>query len=122
MLLQSNYDVVLSEWGLPDGAALPLLTWLEETSSTLFFCLAVHDGCWWLPALDRGRRCWGDPALRPAEFTSALDRMVEELLGRAVEPPASTTGDVLTLPPISPEPREPQRTPVEETKEHKVSA
>jgi hypothetical protein len=75
-ICSSPVDVVLSEMGLPDGSAFPLLAVLEGTQATLYFCVGVHDGCWWLPALARGERTWGQPALRPAEFAEKLSEIL----------------------------------------------
>lgn len=79
LLRRASFDLVLSQMHLPDGSAYPLLAALQGVSTTLFFCLAVHHGCWWLPAIDRGQMCWGAPALRPREFARALDTVVGEM-------------------------------------------
>jgi len=52
---------------------------LIGSPTSLFRCYPVEDGCWWLPAVRRGERCPGAPALRPSDFASALDRIVEEI-------------------------------------------
>ena len=125
VLLANEFDVVLSEMALPDDSALPLLGLLEGTSATLYFCVGVHDGCWWLPALDRGRRTWGEAALRPAEFAHMLD----VLLG--AEPPRTSDAalqagadhaGVIPMPPIDLTPPKPQRIQPQDTKARKSSA
>ena len=114
-------DVVLSEMSLPDGSAFPLLAMLEETQATLYFCVGVHDGCWWLPALSRGVRTWGQPALRPAEFAAKLS---EILSARDLHAAASTSApNVVPMPrPSAPEAAQPVRLQSEDTKARKASA
>lgn len=83
--LLSSYavDVVLSEAHLPDGTGFGLVAALTALPVTAFICLPVEDSCYWLPALDRGRDCWGSPALRPAEFALAIQKLAR----RSVAPP-----------------------------------
>ena len=76
------FDVVLSEYQLPDRTAFPLLDWLEGSSATLFFSRRVEDGSLWLKMLERGRRCVGAPILGSRDLPKAL----ETLLEAAVEP------------------------------------
>lgn len=52
---------------------------LIGSPTTLFRCLPVEDSCWWLPVVRQGEKCLGAPALRPTEFASALDEIVEEI-------------------------------------------
>lgn len=49
------------------------------SSTTLFRCYPVEDGCWWLPAVRHGEKCAGVSALRPNEFASALRETLEEI-------------------------------------------
>ena len=51
---------------------------LEELNCSVFYRYPVGDGCWWLPAMDRGKECLGATALRPREFVSALNQIVRE--------------------------------------------
>ena len=79
-------DLVLSNTHLPDGTGFGLLEALAGLPVTVFLCLPVEDSCFWLPAIDGGKDCLGLPALRPAEFASALEEMVRRL---AAEPSAN---------------------------------
>ena len=72
LLEKHRFDVVLSETSLPDGNAYRLISALRESPASLFFCLAVEDTYWWLPAVTQGRDCLGVPVLRPAEFARLL--------------------------------------------------
>ncbi len=56
-----------------------LMASLLGSPTTLFRCQPVEDSCWWLPAVWRGEKCLGAPALRPAEFARALDGIVDEI-------------------------------------------
>ncbi len=84
LLEAQRFDVVLSETSLPDGNAYGLMSALRGSPASLFFCLAVEDSYWWLPAVTQGRECLGVPALRPAEFAEVLEETIFELTGAAV--------------------------------------
>lgn len=117
----AQFDVVLSEMSLPDGSAFPLIGLLEGTATTLFFCVGVHESCWWLPALERGRRTWGQAALRPAEFAGLL----ATLLGTGVLHTAASASapNVIPMPaPPAAEPAKPERTHTETETSRKTSA
>ena len=79
VLGKHRFDLVLSELGLLDGRASRLIPWLIGSDTTLFFCLAVEDDCWWLPAIVYGHDCWGAPALRRSEFLHLLDDLLQEM-------------------------------------------
>ena len=82
MIRSTPFDVVLSEYQLPDRTAFPLLDCLEGSSATLFFSRRVEDGSLWLKMLERGRRCVGAPILRSRDLPEALQTLLEA----AVEP------------------------------------
>jgi hypothetical protein len=67
-----QFDLVLSQYQLPDRTAFPLLDRLVGSPATLFFCARVEDGSLWLKMLDRGNRCLGAPLLRSDDLTKAL--------------------------------------------------
>ncbi len=121
-----EFDLVLSEMALPDGSALPLLGLLENTSATLFFCVAVHDGCWWLPALQHGRRTWGDAALRPPDFAHELVTLLgAEAFSRSREPAPAAESDnakIIPMPVIELVPPKPARVEPAKAKARKSSA
>ena len=79
MLETRRFDVVLSETDLPDGNAYGLISTLIGSPTSLFFCLAVEDIYWWLPAVMQGRECLGAPGLRPREFARSLQETLCEL-------------------------------------------
>jgi CheY-like chemotaxis protein len=72
LLSRNEYDLVLSQYQLPDRTAFPLLDWLIGSSTTLFLSTAVETGSWWLPMLERGERCVGAPIVRADNFTKVL--------------------------------------------------
>lgn len=82
LIRSTQFDLVLSEYQLPDRTAFPLLDRLEGSSATLFFSARVEDGSIWLKMLERGRRCVGAPLLRSIDLPRALGT----LLQLAVEP------------------------------------
>lgn len=73
LLRTVRVDVVLSDLHLSDGTGFRLLAILAGLPVTAFLCLPVEKSCFWLPAIDAGRRCLGSPALRPSEFANALE-------------------------------------------------
>ena len=82
-LLQRNqFDLVLSEFMLPDGTAYQLMPALRGTDTTMFFSNAVEDGCWWMNAIYEGKDHSEDPGMRPAEFRLLLDEILFDRLLR----------------------------------------
>jgi DNA-binding NtrC family response regulator len=75
LLRAARVDVVLSDMRLSDGSGIALLGILTGLAVTAFLCLPVETSCFWLPAIDAGKKCLGSPALRPAEFARALEEM-----------------------------------------------
>lgn len=84
LIRSTQFDLVLSEYALPDRTAFPLLDHLEGSSATLFFSARVEDGALWLKMLERGRRCVGAPMVRSSDLPKALGT----LLDAAFEPHA----------------------------------
>lgn len=77
LIPSTQFDLVLSEYQLPDRTAFPLMDWLEGSSATLFFSTRVENGSPWLKMLDQGRRCVGAPLVRSGDLTRALATMLE---------------------------------------------
>jgi DNA-binding NtrC family response regulator len=106
-LRSQHFDLVLSPMRLCDRSVFPLVDFLEGSGVTLFYSHAVEEGCWWLPALRRGQRCFGSSALRPGEFVSALDEAIEEirsdrrLAGDPRQPPVLQSSVSVFVPPSS---------------------
>jgi hypothetical protein len=75
----NDYDLVLSATRLRDGGAFLLMDLLEGSNVTLFYFHAVEEGCWWLPGLRRGRKCFGSSAVRPSDFVPMLDEVIDEI-------------------------------------------
>jgi hypothetical protein len=57
---------------------------LEGSGTTVFYFYAVEHGCWWLPALKRGRKCFGSPAFRGREFVVVLDEVMKQIQQNAL--------------------------------------
>jgi len=122
-LRSAHFELVLSEMSLPEGSAFPLIALLEHTPATLFFCVGVHDGCWWLPALDRGRRTWGQAALRPAEFAVELAALLGTgALCAAVPAADAVHANIIPMPAQEISPPRPERAPTEQARTRKSSA
>ena len=73
----AQFDLVLSQYQLPDRTAFPLLDRLAGSPATLFFSSRVEDGSLWLKMLDRGNRCVGAPLLRSNDLTEALGTVLD---------------------------------------------
>ena len=73
----TQFDLVLSQYQLPDRTAFPLVDRLIGSPATLFFSARVEDGSLWLKMLERGNRCVGAPLLRSDELAKALARVLD---------------------------------------------
>jgi hypothetical protein len=79
VLEQRQFDIVLSVHKGGSTRTESLGALLSGSRTTLFYALPVERGCWWVPILRVGEECFGAPALRPAEFSSALDEVIEQI-------------------------------------------
>lgn len=68
-----RFDLVLSN-GQPGIRAL--LPALVGTSASLFCGHAIEDSCLWVPVVIEGKERFGDPPLRPREFSETLRQIV----------------------------------------------
>jgi hypothetical protein len=83
MLAQRQFDLVLS-LRTTDGTRSPsLVELLRGSPTTLFYALRVEVGYWWVPILRLGKECFGAPALRPSEFSTALGDVLKEIKAEA---------------------------------------
>lgn len=89
MISSTNFDLVLSEYQLPDRTAFPLLDRLEGSLATLFFGTLVEDGSLWLKMLERGKRCLGVPVLRSNELTKAITAILDAAVEHPQQEPVS---------------------------------
>ncbi len=108
LLSRSGYDLVLSEYDLPDRAAYPLLEKLIGSTTTLFLSAIVENGFLWVPALLRGRRWPESHMLRPGELREALSDVLKQVRRDKVESEetahAVTLGDEVELVAVAPAP------------------
>jgi DNA-binding NtrC family response regulator len=74
-----DFDLVLSPIRLHGTSLLSLMDLFAGSGVTLFYFHGVEEGCWWLPAIRHGKRCFGSSAFRPSEFVSALDAAIDEV-------------------------------------------
>jgi hypothetical protein len=79
VLGQRQFDIVLSVHKGQSTRAESLGALLSGSRTTLFYALPVERGCWWVPILRVGEECFGAPSMRPTEFSSALDAVVEQI-------------------------------------------
>jgi hypothetical protein len=71
-----QFNLVLTDYELPDGTAFQLLDRLVGSSTTLFFSARVERGSLWVKMLDRGKRSIGEPVLQSDALTDALTRVL----------------------------------------------
>jgi hypothetical protein len=77
---KAEFDLVLCETGPHEGGGnLRLIAPLVGTRSNLLFSLPVEDGCWWVPAVWRGKECLGAPAISWRDFSSLLERILAQI-------------------------------------------
>jgi hypothetical protein len=83
-LTAQDFDLVLSPMRIDDRSVFPLIGLLEGSRTTWFCFQAVEEGCWWLPTLRFGQKCFGSNALRASEFVPSLDLVIDEIRANAV--------------------------------------
>jgi CheY-like chemotaxis protein len=81
LVSHTQFDLVLSQYQLPDRTAFPLLDWLVGSSATLFFAARVEDGFLWLKMLERGKRCVGTALLQSNALIEALTKLLDAEVG-----------------------------------------
>jgi hypothetical protein len=74
-LKSHDADVVLSQMRLSDGSGFGMVAALTGLPVSAFLCLPIGDSCFWLPAMDQGRNCWGPEKLTPADLLRALETL-----------------------------------------------
>lgn len=84
-----EYFLILCPIRLGARTLLPLMDLLEGCNVSLFYAAFVEHGCWWLPAIRRGQKCFGSCAVRSGEIIS----LVDETIGRAQLKNTWTTKD-----------------------------
>ena len=83
ILDQHQIDLVLSLHASRGTHRPSLVELLSGLPTTLFYGLRVEVGYWWVPILRLGEECFGAPALRPSEFSSALNEVLKEIRAEA---------------------------------------
>jgi hypothetical protein len=76
LISRTEFDLVLSQYHLPDRTSFSLSDWLVGSRASLFLATEVESGFLWLPILARGKRCVGAPVLRPSDFAGALEKVL----------------------------------------------
>jgi len=79
LLNQKQFDIVLTIHRIEGSSTDWLGAALAGSRTSLFYALPVEVGCWWVPVLRVGSECFGDPALRPREFSDVLNEIVDEI-------------------------------------------
>lgn len=67
-----NFDLILSNYQLPDGVGSELIDRFPGLPVSLFLSHRIEDGCIWLPAILCGVKCWGSCSLKPRAFVRLL--------------------------------------------------
>lgn len=88
----TQFDLVLSQYYLPDGTAFPLVDSLVGSPATLFLSARVEDGSLWVKMLERGKRCIAAPMLHSNAITEALAAVLDECATAPDGKPASKLG------------------------------
>ena len=88
-----DYDLILTSVTVAQIDSC--LTGLGGFQPNVFYCHPVEDGCWWLPVVRHGAKCFGAPGVRGAEFLGVLDQIIRDRKSARVPPseptPASTS-------------------------------
>lgn len=72
LVSRTQFNLVLSDYQLPDGTAFPLLDRLVGSRATLFFFAPVARGSLCVVMLDRGQRCIDKSVFQSDALTDAL--------------------------------------------------
>lgn len=72
-----EFDFVLSTCRMSEAMEIVLSSGSANCSA--FCAFPVEESYWWLPLINKGRKCMGEPALRPREFAELLDRMLDDI-------------------------------------------
>jgi hypothetical protein len=88
-----DYDLILTS--VPVAQIDPCLGDLGGFQANVFYCHPVEDGCWWLPVVRHGHKCFGAPGVRGREFMGVLEQIIRDRIGEPVlsdgPRPASTS-------------------------------
>ena len=95
LLQHRQFDLILSEFMLPDGTALQFMSSLLGTKTTMFVSNAVEDGCWWMTAVFQGQDRTQEPGMRPREFRIRLDEVLYDQFFRT---PTNSAGSLSNQP------------------------
>jgi len=63
----------------PVHQATKIVSLLGRFNCSVFYAYPVDQGCWWLPLMNGGQKCFGAPALRPSEFGDVLVQKLKEI-------------------------------------------
>jgi len=77
---QCKFHLILST--SPVHQATQMMSLLGRSNCSVFCAYPVEQGCWWLPLMDGGQKCFGAPGLRPSEFADVLDQKLERIRAR----------------------------------------
>jgi hypothetical protein len=74
----SDYNLILLDSTVPAEQRRQLAAELVGSEASIYYTFPVENGCWWLPAMRRGRHCLGAPAFRRNEFPLELERALRD--------------------------------------------
>jgi CheY-like chemotaxis protein len=77
LVSRTQFDLVLSQYQLPDRTAFPLVDRLAGSPATLFFSTRVESGSLWLKMLEQGKRCIAAPVLQSNALIQALAKVLD---------------------------------------------
>jgi hypothetical protein len=72
------FDLVLLDSTVTPEQRRQVTADLVGTCASVYYSFPVENGCWWLPALRRGRDCHGAPAFRRNEFPLEIERILRK--------------------------------------------
>jgi hypothetical protein len=63
----------------PVHQATRMVSLLGRSNCSVLCAYSVERGCWWLPLMNGGQKCFGAPALLPSQFAGVLDQKLKEI-------------------------------------------
>jgi hypothetical protein len=73
---ESAYSLVLIDSTVTPELRRQIVSGLIASDASIFYAYPVEHDCWWVPVLQAGKDCYGDPAFRTRQLLSELEHIL----------------------------------------------